>query len=303
MIILKVMGGLGNQMFEVAYARSLSLEFKEDIYLDTSAYNNYKIRGFSIPHLNISNSLKYIDDIEISNINRVYLKSSQKAYHVYQKVVRELTGRDRFGKGPFKVLSTIGLYYNFDRYYYETLTNNSKIKCLYGYFQSEKYFEKYKEQIAEELRVKTPPTDKEKKLIEEINSCNAVAVSMRLGDDYMKSSSLNVCTEDFYYKGMDHIYNNHKDAVFYIFSDSIERAKEQFNFKFPVRYIEGFSDYESLRLLYSCKHFVISNSSFSWWGSYLAENPNKIVVAPNKWYKDTKEKPDIFLENMVLIEV
>lgn len=126
---------------------------------------------------------------------------------------------------------------------------------------------------------------------------------MRLGDDYINSPTLNVCKEDYYYRGMDYIYSKNKDAVFYIFSDSIDRVKQQFKFKYPVRYIDGFKDYESLRLMYSCKHFVISNSSFSWWGAYLAENKNKIIVAPNKWYNNTKEKPDIYFNEMTLLEV
>lgn len=302
MIILKVLGGLGNQMFEIAFARMISLELNEKIYLDLSAYKQYKIRSFSISNLNISRSIKYIEESELPLLYKIYLKITQKIYHVYQKVVKIITRNDRIGNIPYDLLAKRGLYYNFDVYHYKTLNNKCKIKCLYGYFQSEKYFEKYKNQISEELKVKIPPTDKEKKLLEEIKNCNAVGVSMRLGDDYIKSSLLNVCKENFYYKGMDYIDNKNKDVVFYIFSDDVDRAK-QFKFKYPVRYVEGFKDYESLRLLYSCRHFVISNSSFSWWGAYLSNNTDKIVVAPNKWYNNSKEQPDIYLEDMILIDV
>jgi hypothetical protein len=303
MIIVKVIGGLGNQMFQVAFAKMLATELDENIYLDVSVYENYKIRSFSISHLNVDNTLNYIEDAQISKTSIIFLKMSQKAYHIYQKVVKELTKVDKFGKKPFELLSKKGLYYNFDRYHYDVITNNHTIKCLYGYFQSEKYFDKYKEKIINELKVKTTPTQREKELLEEINSCNAVGVSMRLGDDYINSKSLNVCTEDFYYRGIEYICNKNKDAVIYIFSDSIERVKEKFSFKYPVRYVEGFKDYESLRLLYSCKHFVISNSSFAWWGAYLSCNNEKIIVAPSKWYNDTNEPPDIFWEGMTLLDV
>ncbi|OMD98679.1 hypothetical protein BSK54_22010 [Paenibacillus odorifer] len=303
MIIVKMIGGLGNQMFQVAFAKMLAIEYGDEIYLDISVYNKYKIRSFSLSNLNIGSSVKYCEDIRLSRMNKFYLKSSQKSYHIYQAIVKKVFKKDKFGKILFIQLSKIGLYYNFDRYYYSSSLNNVSLKCIYGYFQSEKYFEKYKNQIIEELMVKTPPTEIEKTLLQEIISNNAVGVSMRLGDDYVNSSSLNVCNEEFYYKAMDEIYKGNNDVVFYIFSDSIERAKTQFNFKYPVRYIEGFKDYESLRLLYSCKHFIISNSSFSWWGAFLASNSTKIVISPDRWYNDSKVKPDIYLDDMTLIEV
>jgi len=303
MIILKVIGGLGNQMFQIAFARMLALEFNEKIYLDRSVYRKYKIRSFSISNLNVGNSIGYIEDVNLSIIDKLYMKVSQEIYHVYQKIVKVLKRNDRIGKMPYELLSKRGLYYNFDVYYYDALKNNNKIKSIYGYFQSEKYFEKHKSRIIEDLKVKTLLTDREQKLLNEIKSCNAVGISMRLGDDYVKSSLLNVCKEDFYYRGMDYIHNKNKDVVFYIFSDCVDRAKELFEFKYPVRYIEGFKDYESLRLLYSCQHFLISNSSFSWWGAYLADNADKIVVAPSKWYTDSKEQPDIYLDYMTLLDV
>src|SRR5690606_10452579 len=150
---------------------------------------------------------------------------------------------------------------------------------------------------------KVPPTEKEIKLLNEIKEKNAVGVSIRLGDDYTNSPNLNVCNIDYYYRAMDLIYNNNSNVVFYIFSDRIDRVKEKFNFKYPVQYVNGFNDYQSLRLLYTCKHFVISNSSFSWWGAYLSENSNKIIVAPSKWYNHLSEKPDIYFDNMTLIDV
>ncbi|MFB9974854.1 alpha-1,2-fucosyltransferase [Allobacillus sp. SKP2-8] len=303
MIVVKIIGGLGNQMFQVAFAKALSMEYNEKIYLDTSVYQHYKIRDFSAFHLSISNSFNYIEDAKLTFTNKLFLKVSQKAYRAYQKIVRELIKDDRFGERPFQLLTKKGLYYNFDRFFYHLPENNSSVKCIYGYFQSEQYFIKYKDQIRSEMKVKTPVTENEKKILDEISSCNAVGVSMRLGDDYLNSPSLNVCNEDYYYKAMDRMYNENKDVVFYIFSDNINRAKKNFNFKYKVRYIEGFKDYESLRLLYSCNHFIISNSSFSWWGAYLSDNQDKVIISPNKWYNFMKEKPDIYYEGMTLLEV
>ena len=145
--------------------------------------------------------------------------------------------------------------------------------------------------------------NREGRLLHQIKNCNAVAISMRLGEDYTNSKLLNVCNEDYYYKAIDYIDKSIKDAVYFIFSDRIDFAKSKFNFKHNVYFIDGFKDYESLRLMYSCKHFIIANSSFSWWGSYLSSNSKKIVVAPSKWYNDDIEKSHIYLDSMILIDV
>lgn len=290
-------------MFQIAYARKLSLELEEEIYIDYSVYENYKIRDFSLSNLEVSNHYKLLDTSDLSLFENYRYKITQKMYHVFQKIIKIIRGYDRIGKKAFNLLSKRGLYYNFDVYYYNHFGSNKDLKYMYGYFQSENYFIEYKEQIKKDLKVRVEPNTRESILLDEIKSCNAVSISMRLGADYTNSSIFNVCTPDYYYKGMDYIFSKNKDAVFYIFSDDIKKAKEQFNFQYPVKYIEGFKDYESLRLMYSCKHFVISNSSFSWWGAYLSSFSNKIVVAPSKWYNNSKIKPDIYMDKMTLIDV
>lgn len=302
MIILKSIGGLGNQMFLIAFARSLSLEYSKEVYIDTSVYDSYKIRDFSLSNLLIS---EHFDDFSHANLpirKRIYFKLTQKIYHVVQKIIKVLFKTDKIGKALYDFCVARGLYYNFDVYYYDHIIEDKDFKCLYGYFQSEQYFSKYKDQIVNELKVKVPPTDTEKALLDEILTHNSVAVSMRLGDDYKQSSMLNVCTSEYYLNGIEHITNKFDDAKIYIFSDDIERAKKIINDKYIVQYVEGFKDYQSLRLLYSCNHFVISNSSFSWWGAYMSSNTDKIIVAPTRWYNNSKETPAIYTSDMILID-
>lgn len=303
MILVKIIGGLGNQMFQIAFAKSLSLEMKEDFFLDISAYKKYKIRNFSISNLNISKDLKFIDDADLNNFQKFYLIITQNLYRIFQKLVTIVLSDLKIGSFTYLLLSKFGLHYNFDPYYYNTLQNKNKIRCIYGYFQSENYFIKHKNIIQEDFLVKTPPSIQEKLLLKQIYNSNAVAISMRLGEDYTNSKSLNVCQNDYYHKAIDFISNRLKNPTFYIFSDRIDIVKNKFNFKYNVIYVEGYNDYESLRLMYSCKHFVISNSSFSWWGAYLSSNTDKIVVAPSKWYNNTKETPHIYLDSMTLLNV
>ncbi len=303
MLILKVTGGLGNQMFQIALARAISIKYNDEIYLDCSVYNKYKIRSFSLSNLNIYERLNIINEDNISKWYRLYLRITQKAYHVFQKILMKIKKSDKIGEKIFKILNKCGLIYNFDRYYYKVKNSNMNIKCIYGYFQSEKYFEEYKDIIKQELRVNIPPSYKEKEMLNEINSCNSIGISIRVGDDYKNSKSLNVCNQEYYYNAMEYINNISNECKFYIFTDDVERVKNDFNFKHPVKFIEGFKDYESLRLMYSCNHFVIANSSFSWWGAYLSNNPNKIIIAPKRWYNDSKYKPDIYFNNMILMDV
>ena len=104
---------------------------------------------------------------------------------------------------------------------------------------------------------------------------------------------------------MRYIAERAKNPVFYIFSDNlkeIEWIKENYHFDFDVQYIElNNPDYEELRLMYQCKHFVIANSTFSWWGSYLAANEDKIIVAPKIWNKNYFKRFDIYTEKMILV--
>ena len=88
-------------------------------------------------------------------------------------------------------------------------------------------------------------------------------------------------------------------AEFFIFSDDIEWVKENIDFDCKVNYVKGNNpNYEELRLMYSCKHFIISNSSFSWWGAWLNTNPEKIVVAPKEWLQGM-DTPDIWCEGWI----
>lgn len=303
MIIVKMIGGLGNQMFQIAYARMISMETGECIHIDTSVYDKYRIRSFSLNHLGVDDHFKYLDKKDLSLSENLNYKITTNLYRSYQKIVKVFFRTDVIGGKLFNMLVEFGYYYNFDRYYYFSKVKNSKNKYLYGYFQSEQYFIKYKNQIVSELKVKVLPTRQEKELIEEMLINNSVAVSMRLGDDYMKSSNLNVCSEDYYLNGIKYFIDKFEDIKIYIFSDEVGRAKKIINGKYSVKFVEGFKDYQSLRLLYSCKHFVISNSSFAWWGAYLSSHTDKIVVAPSRWYNDSKRFPAIYTNDMRLMDI
>lgn len=302
MIILRVLGGLGNQMFQYAFARNLQLIYGDDLRLDCSRYSTYKIRDFSLNHLNIPYNIINLHDKDIKRHDKFKMMLHRNIYHIQQKILRKINTNGRLGKELYYKWSEKGCYFNFDRFYYEPLISNKELKYVFGYFQCEKYFKDNIRLIRNELKVVTVPTEKEKEILDEISRCEAVAVSIREGADY-HNSNMDVCRPDFYYRGMDVIANKVKNPVFYIFSDCIDKVKNEYKFKYPVKYVENMKDYESLRLVYSCKHFVIANSSFSWWGAYLSDYKDKIVIAPNEWYKNGIKSPDIYSDFITTIDV
>lgn len=185
-----------------------------------------------------------------------------------------------------------------------------KNKLVTDLFQSELYFKGIRNILLNEFKVKCEPSQENLEMINELSTCNSVCVHIRRGDftdTYW--SYLNVCNENYYQRGMDHVAQHTANPVFYIFSNThkdFEWIKENYHFSYPVKYVDlGNPAHEDYRLMYNCKHFVMSNSTFSWWASYMSENPDKIVVAPDVW----QNKPykggtiDIYRDDMIKIHV
>ncbi|MEZ9539112.1 alpha-1,2-fucosyltransferase [Shewanella sp. 10N.286.51.B8] len=299
MIVVKVIGGLGNQLFQIAYAINVANRFNHDkIYLDITAFETYKIRSFSALNLCLPSNIVVLSNNDLAFKQRYFFRLTQVCYRVFQKFLKVCGLVNNFGKYPFKFLSKFGLLYNFDNFHYDTKAINSEVISIYGYFQSEKYFEECKSIVDNSFRVKVNPTKNESDYLAIINSSTSIAVSMRLGTDYTSSKILNVCDKQFYLSSIEELKNRIKNPKFFIFSDEIGKAKDYLGDNNDYIYIEGCNDYESLRLMYSCKHFVISNSSFSWWGAYLSRSSQKIILAPEKWYSDMDKTIDIYNDKM-----
>lgn len=301
MIVVKSIGGLGNQLFQIAYALQISKQANNsNIFIDNSSFKNYKIRNYEIENFKINSRLNYIDEEKISK----KIKLSQIMYRIYQKILKTVRGQNKIGIKPFKLMANHGLFYNFDIYHYKINPNFEKKEkiYIYGYFQSEEYFSDVKDIVSKEFRVNTKLSKIENNVLNKIKSGTSVAISIRIGEDYQKSKIFDVYKLQYYKKAMDKIKNQYPESNFFIFSDDIKKVKKEFEFDYPVFYVENFKEHESFRLLYSCDHFIISNSSFSWWGSYLGENPEKTILCPSKWYKNPKDQPDIYFDGITILD-
>jgi hypothetical protein len=291
MIYLYLIGGLGNQLFQIAYAIELSRITGKKIIVDTSSFESYKIRSYALHYLNLDGSF------EVGKIKYRYI-TLMKIYRVYQWFLKKILRISCHGKLTFNFLNRLGLVFNFDRFYYPFENNNTSDLYVYGYFQSERYFLDSKDEVSKLITLKSDHSNYAENLIALINNSNSIALSMRLGDDYKNSTDLNVCDVDYYLDSIDQIKTGLKftkdEFTIFVFSDDIVAAKDilvnrEENFVF----IDKVSAHESLLLMSYCDHFIIPNSSFSWWGAYLGKNESKKVIYPRKWYNNMAKCPDI----------
>lgn len=158
---------------------------------------------------------------------------------------------------------------------------------LDGYWQSEKYFAAIADLIREDLTPIALLSTHVETLKPSIRECTSVSMHIRRGD-YTTASKANrylkPCAADYYQKAVDCLSKRIVNPAFFIFSDDIEWAKDHIHLDFPTQYIEGNSAPEDLWLMASCQHQIIANSTFSWWGAWLNRHPDKIIIAPQKWF-------------------
>lgn len=263
MIIVKLRGGLGNQLFQYALGRHLAVLNQTELKLDVSLLdeiNDWTYRTYGLGEFNIKATLATKDEI---------------------KRLQGIWGG--FAKFLGLQISVSEPHFHF----YAPILSLKEDVYLEGYWQSEKYFRDIVHLIREDLTPKTPHSKPCQTLKKFIAQSNAVSVHIRRGD-YASTSKANrylkPCEADYYQKAIDYLINWVSKPVFFIFSDDILWVKANFKIDFPTHYIEGNSAQEDLLLMASCQHHIIANSTFSWWGAWLNRHPDKIVIAPQKWF-------------------
>jgi hypothetical protein len=270
MIVIELMGGLGNQLFQYAYGRALSIKNNCPLKLDISNYNNYSHRDYSLGTFSICENFASTQDINLLKGNNLsfFLKFKKKIFNIntyYQE--RNLGFNDEYKK----------------------ITNPAYCS---GYWQSEKYFNEIEDIIRNEFIITTPPSEQNQKLITKIKEDNAISIHVRRGD-YVNDKHTNqvhgTCSLSYYNKAIELMISKVSNPVFYIFSDDIDWAKKNLLFKEEKIFVDfnDKSNFEDIRLMSICKHHIIANSSFSWWGAWLNNSTSKIVIAPEIWFNNS----------------
>lgn len=270
MQIIWCLGGLGNQMFQYAFYRCLQLENK-DVALDLSEFKNYSLHnGFELTKIFSIN----INEPDYSLVDEI--KKAAASTSIWSKIYRKL-------KLPTRYIVQNNFNYN-PKY---CNFANTQTKYLEGYWQSEKYFSDYADVIRNDFTF--PDIDNYNELyVTKIQQTNAVSVHIRMGDYVNHPLHGEICTLEYYTQAIEIIKSKIANPMYFVFSNDIEWCKQNLEMSNAV-YVTGNVDgnsYRDMQLMSMCKHNVIANSSFSWWGAWLNNNPNKVVIAPSKWFND-----------------
>lgn len=290
-MIVRLKGGLGNQMFIYAFVRKMQLSYGIKIKIDKSFFEYIDELGGAF----------LIDDFDVlydvaseEEINKVCLfKHKQKPrtflYRVFIFLESKLNKK----------------YYRIKNFQYVNPVELLNYSYLDGSWQSWKYLDGIENVIKREFVLKKPLSEKINKQIAEASNCESVFIGIRKGD-YTNPENVKLygsLSDNYYNEAIKIIKAKHPDAKFYIMSDDIEWVKK--NIKFDCEPIYRTDEMvgtgqEEMMFMKSCKHAIISNSTFHWWGAWLIDNPNKIIVAPKEWFADGT-KIDILPPNWELV--
>ena len=290
MNIVQIHSGLGNQMFQYAFYLALK-HHQPDTKIDASIYR----------HRPSHNGYE---------LERIFAIQPEHA------TIEERNRMADVGKDWFSVLRhTIG----WKRKTYGQLVTepnpshgwrpdllHSDNCYLQGYWQTEKYFAEVANQVRNDFIFRHPLKAADKVLAQQITKDNSISVHIRRGD-YIKErrrADYEVCTANYYCRAVEYIQQHIYSPVFYVFSDDPTWGQEQNIFPEGTIFVSGHdaeTAYIDMQLMSLCRHHIIANSSFSWWGAWLGQHEDTITLAPNTWFR-YRERPDIIPDNWIKVD-
>lgn len=293
MIITKLMGGHSNQLFQYAAGRQLAYKHKVPLRLDLSWYEvkdgtttprHYELDCYPL----VATIAKVID---LARIVPPDFKPS-----VPRRLVHKFARRIKI-----RTLQETRLDIN------KAVLSAPDNTYLSGFWQNEGYFIDIRESLIKELETTTPLTKKNREYLKSISNCEAVSLHVRR-EDYVTNKVYNsfhgLAPIEYYTAAVDKIKKLHKNKILrlFVFSTDIAWCKHNLRFDCPITFVEGNKNgSDDMNLMKHCKHNIMANSSFSWWGAWLNQNPDKTVIAPKTWFKDKKanEEMEIIPESWI----
>jgi len=298
MIIVKLKGGLGNQMFQYAAGKALALRNKTELKFDLSWFEK---QIDNIPRAYELGIFPFKQNfVDTETLRNMFWFMNQV---IFTKIIRNILSKIL----PYRIQKMrVERHFQFDR---EVFLARGNI-YLDGYWQSEKYFLDAKKDILCDFTFPLFVDVQNQKVSHMIQNTHSVSVHVRRSD-YISLANVSahlggICTLDYYQKALSLILEKVPDAEFFFFSDDIEWVKENLGKELKSYYIDWNKDmksYRDIQLMSLCQHNIIANSSFSWWGAWLNQNPNKIVIAPDKWFNDTNiDTRDLLPDSWIRIQ-
>jgi hypothetical protein len=264
MAIIFLTGGLGGQMLQYAFYRYLIRKLGKNVYLDASSKTLNDHTGFELlrlfPNIRIENKIN--DPYLIKRIKHILFSTFYKYNFWFIAKDKNMDVRERI----FHEIIYLGYWF----------------QC--GYIND------MREQMLTDFEFIPFDEQQNIELAEQIRASNSVGVHIRRGDFYKTAATRallgGICTIDYYKAAIKRIKETCEAPVFFVFSNEMDWVKENLQFDTDVFFIDwntGQNSFRDMQLMSICKHNIIANSSFSWWGAFLNKNQDKIVIAPSKW--------------------
>ncbi|RIZ69486.1 MAG: alpha-1,2-fucosyltransferase [Methylococcales bacterium] len=290
MVVSYILGGIGNQMFQYAAGRALALTNSQKHLLDLSDFSDYRLHhGFEL--CRVFNVVT--ESTETSTVHQLL---GWRENYLARKVLRRTQFAGLRGK-----TFVVEPHFN----YWPDFFNLTGDCYLYGYWQSELYFKAIESVIRQDFTFREPLKEHNAELALEMATIQAVSLHVRRGDyvsDPKNRNVMAICDLEYYRKAISYVVERVDCPVFYIFSDDVPWVKQNLSVGFPCVYVEhnrSAESYRDMQLMSLCRHHVIANSSFSWWGAWLNANPAKIVIAPKHWFRNRNDDGDLIPDEWV----
>ncbi len=297
MIVVRLKGGLGNQMFQYALGRVLAIKNNTELVFNIEAYNDQILRPFKGGSMAIRSF-----DLDVFNIYGRIAKKEEIPF-IYRM----------YGKGKLMLIFDAvrrRIFKHKAQELYAQRFNPKMLKLdgesyIDGFFQSPKYWQGYEDIIRKDFTLKNKLSQNILDLALEIKNTDSLCMHVRRGD-FVGNKFHEIVGSDYYQKALNILESKTTIGKIFVFSDDIEWCKDNMKFNYPVFFVDdsylGVKDEGHLYLMSMCKNFIIPNSTFSWWGSWLSENKNKIVICPKEWNRDTNaDMGDLIMDDWIRI--
>jgi len=283
-ILVKLIGGMGNQMFQYAMARALAHRHNCQLVIDKSLCaesetlnsSDLSLRPFGLDVFNIQAQIVDGACLEKTLKVRKECRLRRAAALMFCKAANRFTDSWK-----------IGIFERKDVSFDKSLLKLPENVVLQGYFPSYKYFEGIEQLLRQDFTFIIEPDEQNRKTMDLICSSNSVSLHVRQGDYISSEKTRNkfgICSPAYYQRAVGYFAKAVKDPLFFIFTNEPDFVKDNLKMDYPsvcVTHNSGKKSYEDMRLMSLCRHNIIANSSFSWWGAWINKNPDKIVIAPS----------------------
>lgn len=292
LVISRLVGGLGNQMFQYAAGRALAANLGSKFLVDISdLIADPQHQGFELLKIfnctievtdsaHVRSVLGWQSSKRVQNILRYPLLAALRTAHL------TLEPHFDYWPGFHKVISPA---------------------YLMGYWQSERYFDNIADIIRHDFTFRRPLVGPNLALDKRISETNSVSLHVRRGDYVSNPQAFathGVCSIEYYENAIKYVSERIPSPNFYVFSDDMEWVRSHLEIRHPSCYVEnnnGSDSYIDMQLMSRCKHNILANSSFSWWGAWLNANADKLVTAPRRWFANSIETPDLLPSAWVVL--